>query len=375
MILGIDASNIRAGGGLRHLIELIAHTDIDSSGFEKIIVWAPESTLSKLPQMAWLEKSTHTFLNRSLPFRIIWQKFYLSRLAAKYCDVLFLPSGNTTSFHPYVSMCQNLLPFDSEEKMRYGISLMRIRLELLKWNQCRSFTKADGVVFLSNYSLSKVIKSCGSLSSTFIIPHGVSKDFFHIKEKTVFNNPIKLLYVSIIDVYKHQWYVVDAVYTLLDKGYDVELTLIGPYYKQAYVRLQMAIEKKPFYKNKIRIIGNISHDELQKYYNDSDIFIFASSCETFGLILLESMASSLPIICSNRSSLPEILGETGNYFDPENPSQLVEVLIDLINTPQKALDQRLASFERAKQFSWENTANLTMKYLNSFLSTPTQNVP
>ena len=63
---------------------------------------------------------------------------------------------------------------------------------------------------------------------------------------------------------------------------------------------------------------------------ESDIFIFASSSETFGISLLEAMALGLPIVCSNKSSLPEILDDGGLYFDPNNHIELYNQINKLI---------------------------------------------
>ena len=366
MILGIDASNIRAGGGLRHLIELLTHANVDESTFDTVIVWASKNTLEQLPDKNWLVKKTHLLLNKSLIYRIIWQKIHLSKEAAKDCTLLFLPSGDTSSFHPYVSMCQNLLPFEPVEKKRYGISFTRLRLELLKLNQCKSFTKSDGTIFLSDYSLEQVKKTCGLMKDVRIIPHGVSSDFRIVEEKQKANSTIKLLYVSIIDMYKHQWNVVKAVYELLDDNYDVELTLIGSSYKPVLKKLNKAINEKPEYKRKISVVGNVSHHELKNYYKEADVFVFASSCETFGMIVLEAMAIGLPIACSNKSSMKEVIGEAGIYFNPLNSSDIAKSIGEYIKNPKLREKMRKASHARSSNYTWERSSKETLNYLSNF---------
>lgn len=59
MILEIEASNIRAGGGLKHLTELISNIENQENGFNKVIVWANTHTLAKLPEMEWLIKKSN----------------------------------------------------------------------------------------------------------------------------------------------------------------------------------------------------------------------------------------------------------------------------------------------------------------------------
>ena len=75
-----------------------------------------------------------------------------------------------------------------------------------------------------------------------------------------------------------------------------------------------------FYHNKL------SHKETLKWYHQVDLFAFASSCETFGISLLEAMASGLPIASSNRGPMVEILKDAGIYFNPENPTSIANSL-------------------------------------------------
>lgn len=367
MKLGIDASNIRTGGGLRHLVELISHANIAESGFNEAIIWASQKTLDQLPDREWLIKHTHPFLNQSLILRVIWQKFYLSREAERLCDILFLPSGNTSSFHPYVSMCQNLLPFEPEEKKRYGLSLTRLRLELLKKNQCNSFRKSDGTIFLSEYSLNQVENICGTIKSVEIIPHGAPSDC-GIGKRTNQNTPIQLLYVSTIDMYKHQWNVVQALHQLLDGGYKVDLTLIGSSYGPALKKLMYAIEERPEYKSKIKVLGGIPHSELKTYYQKADVFVFASSCETFGMIVLEAMANGLPLVCSKKSSMKEIVQDAGTYFNPEQPNDIALAIKRLLDNKMLVKEMSEASLKKSSHYSWNSTAVATFQYLNSFVN-------
>ena len=69
MILGIDASNLRAGGGVTHLVELLRAADPQVHGFERAIVWGGAATLSKIEDRDWLGKVHDTDLDRGLPYR------------------------------------------------------------------------------------------------------------------------------------------------------------------------------------------------------------------------------------------------------------------------------------------------------------------
>ena len=326
MILGIDASNISSGGGLTHLIEVLRSIDPYLHGFHRVIVWSSRKTLNQISDKYWLYKVQSPLLEKSLPYRIFWQRFILKKLAEQAsCDLLFVPGGSDISgFKPIVAMSQNLLPFESSEIKRLGISLNIIRLYLLRRTQIHTFRSAAGVIFLSKYGRDAVIKVSGTLScKSTIISHGVNPLFFltprlHVIFREFSNDrPCRLLYVSIVDLYKHQWLIAEAVYQLRLMGIPITLEFIGPS-GGGIKRLQEAINLFDPDGTFITYYGSVPYNELPEYYATADIGIFASTCESFGMILLEMMSAGLPIACSNRSAMPEILGNAGLYFDSED---------------------------------------------------------
>src|SRR5271169_2815014 len=184
MILGIDASNIRLGGGVTHLKELLASAEPKVHGIERVIVWGGRNTLGKLLNCEWLEKAYEKKLDGGLFARLYWQRITLPKRANRMCDLLFIPGGNFHgNFKPYVAMSQNLLPFSPQEGRLYGMSWRRIRNEMLYWGQSATFRHANGMIFLTPYAHKCVESSIGKLSCpTVIIPHGIG-DFFRCEPR------------------------------------------------------------------------------------------------------------------------------------------------------------------------------------------------
>ncbi|KAF0188948.1 MAG: group [Desulfobulbaceae bacterium] len=373
--LGIDASNIRAGGGVTHLGQLLSAADPKAHGFEKIFVWSGRKTLDRLPDREWLEKIHLKILDKSLPLRFFWQQYMLRRcLLRTGSSVLFSPGG-TLPRHldlPGITMSQNLLPFEPQESKRFGLLInpMRLKMLLLRQSQGRSITNADAVIFLTEYARTKIFEElCISSKRCTVIPHGIEKRFFY-EPKSVLPpvdysqlRPFKLLYVSIIDVYKHQWHVAEAVASMRSKGIPVEIEFIGPAYLPALKRFEKTLNRLDPGGNFLRYRGALSFDSLHDAYRHADAFVFASSCENLPNILLEAMAAGLPIACSSRGPMPEVLGEAGVYFDPECSDTIEDVLRALFE--KQELRQQIASkaFATAHNFSWELCAKDTFSFI------------
>jgi glycosyltransferase involved in cell wall biosynthesis len=377
--LCIDASNTRAGGTVTHLVELLRVAEPAQHGFGEVVVFAGSAVLSNIENRPWLrkvaepllEQSNDPFRDRRHLYRAFWQRFKLRRLAEGVnCDLLFVPGGmDNSGFVPMVTMSRNMLPFEPEEAKRYGISTSRMRLVILRRLQARTFRRAAGVIFLTDYARDAVLKATDVASShCTVIPHGVGEGFFCAPKLQLpigdysIQRPMRLLYVSTIDLYKHQWNVVEAVAAIRAKGYPVVLDLVGHTNKRAAKRLSLALDRldaRGFCKYR----GSVSHIELQRIYRESDLKIFASSCENMPNILLEAMAAGLPIACSSRGPMPAILGDAGAYFDPDVPAEIAGALTQLIDSPELRTKNAAVAFARARDYSWTQCANDTFAFL------------
>lgn len=383
MILGIDASNIRAGGGLTHIRELLSAAVPDQYGFDRVIVWGGRKTLDQLPEVPWLDRRHVSILDGHLMGRILWQRFTLPRLAAQSCSLLFVPGGNFTGNNvPYVALSQNLLPFDAIERRRFGLSGTRLRYYLLRRSQSSTFKNADGMMFLTETARRYVEAEIGSLDyPVVVVPHGISDEF---RRNPVYQpiagdfsalNPFRWLYVSIINLYKHQWNVVEAIANLRDEGCYMTLDLVGPAQSTAFRRLETTINARDPQHCFVRYQGALPHHELPQYFHCADGFIFASSCENMPIILLEAMSASLPIASSDRGPMPEVLRDGGVYFDPEDISSIMIALRDLYFDHRKREQIAERAFEIAENFTWKRCADETFAFLSKVAQINQQRTP
>ncbi|WP_338378879.1 glycosyltransferase family 1 protein [uncultured Flavobacterium sp.] len=375
MILGIDASNIRAGGGLTHLKHLLLSADIANSGFEKIIVWSNNETLSKLPNDKWLIKSTHSYLNKGFIWSFMFQIFILSKKAKKEnCDVVFAPGSTFLSgFRPFVTLSQNMLPFEINEASRFPNFKDKLRFKILYKLQSYTFRQANGLIFLTNYAKNFITQKINlSNLNVAIIPHGISTDFLNFpkpqKDITGYtlDKPFKLLYVSIVTVYKHQWNVAEAVLKLRNEGYPIHLDLIGPSTPESFYKLNEVIKGNEDY---ISYLGSVSHDKISEYYKEADAFVFASTCENMPIILIEAMTAGLPIASSQKQPMPEVLEKGGLYFDALNVESIYICLKELLDN--KTIREQISdiAYQKTKDYTWNNCSNSTFQFIKNTANT------
>ena len=372
--VGIDATNIRIGGGITHLLELINALDPESMQVEKIIIWGGPQALSCLPNAPWLEKIYPASLNRGLIYRVAWQIFALSKAVKESnCDVLLVPGGSYVgSFHPVVTMSQNLFPFEWSMIARTGFSMRSLKFILLRWAQSFSFMRSDGIIFLTQYAQKAVLKVTRPLTAVqTVIAHGLNPRFEYSPKPQreiasySIDNPFHLLYVSTIDVYKNQVQVAHAVGRLRNKGYPLALTFIGPNVKIALLELQQAQALLDPQGRWLKYLGELPYASLDLEYQKADLGVFASSCETFGMTALEKMSAGLPIACSNQSSMNEILASGGLYFDPTDVSSIANTIEKFLVSPALREEKQREAHTLAKQYSWSICAQKTMAFLHT----------
>ncbi|HUN22825.1 MAG TPA: glycosyltransferase family 1 protein [Anaerolineales bacterium] len=110
----------------------------------------------------------------------------------------------------------------------------------------------------------------------------------------------------------------------------------------------------------IRFLNEFPDEDLPALYAGASIFVLMSRYEGFGLPVLEAMACGVPVVCSNVSSLPEVGGSATRYAAPDQPEEIADALACLLGDSQLQAHYRQAGLQRARQFSWAQTAQQTL---------------
>lgn len=204
-------------------------------------------------------------------------------------------------------------------------------LEQMIWNYMRWFHTQNDITLCPSYATKNLLEEQG-ISNTDIFSRGIDTEDFHpmyrnhnLRESLGIDNKTVFLYVGRISVEK-DLDILNESYHALQETYKGQTALVitgdGPYLKKCM----------SLFPSDTIFTGYKKGRELAELYASSDIFICPSSTETFGNVVLEAMASGLPVIGANSGGVGEIIkqGNTGLKFTPRNPKALLECMETLM---------------------------------------------
>lgn len=374
-MLGIDASNIRSGGGLKNLQELLMNAEPKRFGFKKVILWIGVFASAEIKAQDWLDVRAIKAFDEGIIKRNIWRYFKLKTSIHNDCDIVYTPGGLLLGGKiPELVVSQNMQPFDDAAVKAEKIGYAKLRLYLLKFSMTRAFRKADGIIFLNEYIRTHLSSLLGlSLTKSKAILMGSSK-IFHLAprkqlviESYTSENPFKLLYVSTINTYKHQKELI-AAFDRISNKYHVELHLVGGGYEPYYSQVVEQIKKSIASGSKIILHGKVRPDEVVKHYHSADCFIFSSSCENLPNILIEAMSSGLPIASSYIEPMPTVLADAGIYYNPKSVDSVEVAIVKRITDVALREKHAKLAFEMRSLFSWKKWSDETFKMLQNLVN-------
>ncbi|MBN2406632.1 MAG: glycosyltransferase family 4 protein [Elusimicrobia bacterium] len=255
------------------------------------------------------------------------------------------------------------------ETFRESVSMFAgfsaLHRKLLKDN----INKIKMIIAVSEYTKEKLIKMLGVERSRIeVVYHGVSPVFGHSDKKECREklglNPEEhiILYTGTELPKKNVGVLIRGLALIAKEKSPVRLVRIGTPssgIKRMINRLNLG--------RQVSYYENVPEEALPVFYGAADVFVFPSKYEGFGMPLLEAMACGVPVIASRATCFPEILGDAGTTFDPDDEAELAGLIFRVLDDADYRTELIEKGCERVKEFSWENTAVKTLEIYKQIL--------
>lgn len=238
-------------------------------------------------------------------------------------------------------------------------------------DKIESLKKSDLFLAISGYSKFECEEHLGiSPDKTVNISSAITSNFKKInisnnvleKIKNKFNITRKILmYSGATDVRKNHLGLINAFSLLpLSIQQQYQLVFVGSIPPENKKKFEEYRDFCSLDEEDLIITSTVSDEELLYLYNVCDLFIFPSLHEGFGLPALEAMSCGAPIIASNTSSLPEVVGRKDVLFDPADVTSIANKIEEVLNNKELMIELRKYGLEQAKKFSWDISAQKTL---------------
>ena len=142
-------------------------------------------------------------------------------------------------------------------------------------------------------------------------------------------------------------------------------------YEQEALMLLLIEIGAPELINHVHLTGYVVNSDLPAIYNQSDLFLYPSLRESFGIPILEAMACGIPVITSTTSSMPEVAGDAALLVDPYNPDAITHGIEKIVSDQTLRQKLRMDGFKQAAQFSWPKMAANVLEIYNDVINDKT----
>jgi glycosyltransferase involved in cell wall biosynthesis len=357
--VGINAVHAKAGGGLsylRNMLPLLAAAP-------DVAAWlfAADDTLAALAPL-----DPRIELRRVRPWRgwaglLAWEQIVLPRLLRRdRIDVTFSPANFTPLLAPSPVVLLGTATGMIARERRLHMRAYWAALTAMTWLSLLVCRRAAAVSVFVRDSLTPGPMKFLRRRVT-VVHHGVAAEF-HAD-----HGPREAFLLAVADLYpqKNLHTLIDAFAALAAPRLDLSLRIAGRPIDEGYAAEIEAQVARRGLGRRVALLGGVPQEELAVLYRRCAIFVFPSTVESFGMPLLEAMASGAPVACARAAAMPEVLADAGLYFDPDDPADMARAIATLLDDETRRRDLAARGLKRAAQFSWDAAAAATLGVLRA----------
>lgn len=277
---------------------------------------------------------------------------------------------HTQYVSPIPSYCKTMITLHDilfESHPQYFSTMFNIRSKIL---MRLSAARASHIFTVSEFSKKEIISRYHIKNEKIsVIYNGVDKSKFYpssdgidIINKSGLVSKEYILTVGRLEPRKNHESLIRA-YAELDTEFP--LVLIGQKHF-GYEHIEKLIKSLNL-KDKIILLENVSNNELSSYYRHAKLFVYPTWAEGFGMPVIEAMASGVPVITSNLTSLPEVVGDAGILVDPSNILEIKKAMEKILPSETVAKGLSVRGAIQADKFQWSASAHQVKSVYASIL--------
>jgi len=299
-------------------------------------------------------------------------------LQAEGCDLVHMPS--LFWLPPYLPPCPYVVTVHDVLDYMYRATNHSGLKGLLHFYSTRYvLSHAARILAVSNFTKNDVTRLFGirgahieviynAIDERFLQGHATAEEQNFIAERYQVNYPF-ILYAGRISPHKNLVRIIEAFSSLkseLNKDAvlsDLKLIIIGDEVSR-HPDLRRTVVKSGV-QNDVRFLGFVPIDVLRIFYDSAQVFVFPSLYEGFGLPPLEAMAHGTPVITSNTSSLPEVVGNGAVLVNPENVFEIRKALYRTLTDASLRDKLKQRGYEQVKRFSWQGSVRRLIEVYES----------
>ncbi|MDI6617126.1 MAG: glycosyltransferase family 1 protein [Clostridiales bacterium] len=297
-----------------------------------------------------------------------WEQYYIPQvLKSKNVDIYHVPQNGMglpqSKYCLYIATIHDLIPYIMPETV--GRSYLTKFLSQMP----QVISNIDMIITVSEWSKKDIMRIFNVPDEKIAVTYLAADEMFTPMDKKAASefigqkygiNKNMILYIGGFSPRKNVKSILVAfsmIYKNLSKDYCI--TIIGSSKDDHQFLTKLAqtlnIDDKVFF------TGYVPYGDLPYFYNASDLFVYPSLYEGFGLPVLEAMCCGTPTITSNISSIPEVAGDAALLINPFDTEELAKAMEDVLEDNNKKIDLISKGFKQASKFSWEKTAAETLK--------------
>ena len=295
--------------------------------------------------------------------RIPWEQFFAPLLMHAIGADLFHGMLNVA---PFASPVPTLITVHDLAFIRFPQTFRSYNRTYLDFATRISARKAAHIFAVSEHTKREVAGLIGVPEERITVTYDAPREHFRPPEtatleafRRIKNLPEQfILYVGTLEPRKNIITLLEAYDHILKEGRTIPLVIGGGkgwMYEPVFRRLEeLGLQ------DRVRFAGYLDEEDLPLWYAAASVFVFPSIYEGFGMPPLEAMACGTPVVTSNSSSLPEVVGEAGVMVSPHDAEGFAKAIMRLLDDADLAADLRERGIAQAQRFTWKQAAERTL---------------